>query len=190
MTRRVLVVCTANVCRSPVVSRLLQRRLDGEVDVDGFHWVVTSAGTADITPEVDPQTVAAAKQIGLQVGDHQRRTLTREILNTDGHEVVIAMTRENLRAVIAVDRSAWPRTFTLKELARRSVSLVGASPIEGFRDWLTCLAERRRASEMIHPDPADDIADPYGRPRRDHDAMVSDVADLVDTIVRTGPWLP
>ncbi len=173
-----------------MAARLLQQRLDGEVDVDGHDWVVTSAGTADVRPEVDRHTVAAAKQIGIDVSDHQRRTLTKEVLDTDGSDLVITMTREQLRVVIGIDLSAWPRTFTLKELARRSVSVVGESWADGYTGWLTRLAEGRRASGMMHPDPSDDIADPYGRPRREHDAMVSDTVDLVDTIVRTGPWSP
>jgi protein-tyrosine-phosphatase len=171
-----------------VVGALLQQRLEGKADVDGHAWVVTSAGTADIWPEIDRHMIAAAKEVGVDVSGHQRRTLTKDILHTHGADLIITMTREHLRAVIAIDASAWPRTFTLKELARRAVSVAPASSADGYTSWLSRLAAGRKASEMMHSDLADDIADPYGRPRRDHDAMVATVQHLVDEITRAGPW--
>ena len=171
-----------------MVSALLQERLKGKTDVDRHEWAVTSAGTADIWPEIDRHMIAAAKQVGVDVSEHRRRTLTKQVLNTNGADLVITMTREHLRAVIAIDQSAWQRTFTLKELARRAVSVGPASSTDGYRDWLSRLAAGRKASEMMHPDPADDIADPYGGPRREHDAMVNTVHQLVDEITRVGPW--
>ncbi|CAN5610260.1 hypothetical protein BH18ACT3_BH18ACT3_11780 [soil metagenome] len=91
VTRCALVVCTANVCRSPVVERLLRRDLDGAVDADGASWVVSSAGTADIQPPFDEHTLVAAASVGLDLTDHQRRTLTPDIIRTGAG---IAMGRE------------------------------------------------------------------------------------------------
>ena len=63
--------------------------------------------------------------------------LTKEILATDGADLVLTMTREHLRHVVAMDPSAWPRTFTLKEFVRRAQSVAPATAgAGGFPRWL------------------------------------------------------
>lgn len=173
MVRHLLVVCTANVCRSAVAERLLARELAGHRDVDGHEWVVRSAGTADLRAAMDRNTIAAAKAVGLVLSEHAARYLTRDILATDGADLVLTMTREHLRHVVALDPSAWPRTFTLKELARRSALVAPPSAEDGgFPAWLERVAAGRRPADLIQPDPQDDIVDPYGAPRQEHDRMV------------------
>ena len=120
--------------------------------------------------------IAAAEAIGLDLSDHRARRLTKEILATDGADLVLTMTREHLRHVVAMDRSAWPRTFTLKELARRSAAVGPARADDGgFAAWLGRVGADRRAADMLRPDGVDDIADPYGAPRDEHDRMTSTV---------------
>src|SRR5262245_45150403 len=120
MSRRALVVCTANVCRSPVAERLLTKRLAERVDADGEPWVVTSAGIADVVAPLDPNTVAVAAAAGLDLTDHRPRRLTADIVATDGADLILGMAREHVRHVAALDPTVWLRTFTLKELVRRA----------------------------------------------------------------------
>jgi len=103
VVKRALVICTANICRSPVVERLLRRSLDGAVDVDGDAWVVSSAGTADIWPPVDCHTIGAAASVDIDLSGHQRRTLTHDLIGTDGADLILAMTRAQLRVVASLD---------------------------------------------------------------------------------------
>lgn len=178
---RILVVCTANVCRSPVVQRLLQRRLDEA----GLPAVVTSAGTRGGRLDPHHDTVRAAATRGVDLGGHLSRPLTGDIIRHDGADLVIAMTREHLRAVIGVESAAWPRTFTLKELARRGLSTpLGAV---GLGEWLAAAGEGRRAAGLMGPSVDDDIGDPYGGPYGEHLAMVDEVDDLVTRLVRLLP---
>lgn len=188
VVKRALVICTANVCRSPVVERLLRRSLDGAVDSDGDTWVVSSAGTADIWPEVDRHTIEAAATIGIDVSDHVRRTLTHELVGSDGADLILTMTREQLRLVASLEPAAWPRTFTLLELARRAAASAPASAEEGFAAWLRRIASSRRAADMMRPDAADDVADPYGGSPSEHATMVRQVDEAVTELVRHGPW--
>ncbi|CAN5662937.1 low molecular weight phosphatase family protein [soil metagenome] len=190
VVKRALVICTANICRSPVVERLLRRSLDGAVDVDSDAWVVSSAGTADIWPPVDCHTIEAAASVGIDLSDHQRRTLTHDLIGTDGADLILAMTREQLRVVASLDPSAWPRTFTLRELARRAAASAPASENETFAALLHRIAGGRRAADMMRPDASDDITDPYGGSASEHATMVEQVASAVDDIVRHGPWAP
>jgi protein-tyrosine phosphatase len=183
MVRRLLVVCTANVCRSAVAERMLARALSGRVDVDGAEWVVRSAGTASVRAPMDRHTVAAAAAVGLTLDGHVARHLSSEIIATDGADLVLTMTREHLRTVVGLDPSAWPRTFTLKEFARRASAIpqVGSDQ-GGFQAWRARLAEGRRAAGLMKPDPDDDVVDPYGEPRRSHDLMVETLSAEVGVI--------
>lgn len=188
MTRHALVVCTANVCRSPSTERLLQRRLDGLVDLQGHAWVVRSAGTASIWAAMDPHTITAAQAIGLDLSGHASRVLDPGILATDGAELVLTMTREHLRTVVGIDRTVWPHAFTLKEIVRRASTIPPAQPGEGLDGWLRRVGAGRRAADMIRPDPIDDVDDPYGAPRREHERMLTEVAALIERLVQVGPW--
>jgi protein-tyrosine phosphatase len=183
--RHLLVVCTANVCRSPVIERLLQRSLD-----DGAQrrdWEVRSAGTrAGVVAEPQDHTLAAARAAGLDLADHRPRALTAELLRRDGADLVITAEREHVRAVIGLDPDAFSRTFTLRELARRAAASVVSH--HHFEDWLQAMAVDRPASATIATDRFDDLADPFGRSRAEHDEMVATAARLVRQIVASGPW--
>jgi len=177
MVRRLLFVCTANVCRSAVAEQLFGRELAGHHDIDGEEWVVRSAGTADLRAAMDRSTIAAADAVGLDLRGHLARPITREIIATDGADLVLTMTREHLRHVIGLDPTAWPRTLTMKEAARRSAAIAGPTAATGgFAGWRDRLTAGRRAADLMRPDAADDVADPYGAPRREHDQMVATVA--------------
>ena len=72
---------------------------------------------------MDPNTRRAAVPSSASISeDHVARTLDASILAVEGHDLVLTMTREHLREVVALDPGAWPRTFTLKEIVRRAGS--------------------------------------------------------------------
>lgn len=185
---RLLVVCTANVCRSPVAAAFLRRELAPQPSTDDDCWVVTSAGTGQYTADVDRATIRAAADAGLDIKGHRPRVLDPNILADDGADLVLTLARSHLPAIVAVDPTAWPRTFTLKELARRATQAGEPDPGENFGAWRERMATGRLAREMLLPDPADDVADPYGLPRRHHDAMVAEVGAEIQRLVRSGPW--
>ena len=149
--------------------------------------MVTSAGTHGGQLDPHHDTVRAAASLGIDLGGHRSRLLTADLLRTDGADLVIAMTREHLRAIIGVDPGAWRRTFTLKELARRGLSTpTGATELE---TWLAAAGEGRRAADMMRPSNEDDIGDPYGDPYAEHLAMVEEVDQLVTRLVRLLPTI-
>jgi protein-tyrosine phosphatase len=169
---RVLIVCTANVCRSPVAERLLQRRLrDANIPAQ-----VSSAGTHVTAARVHRYTLAAARSRGVDLGDHRPRVLTTEIIKGAGRDLIIAMAREHMYEVVALDSSAFTRTYTLVELARR----IDGTGLAGLRTS----GQSRTTADLLPGDPADDIADPYGLSKRAHTAMVEQVDELVAEVVR------
>ncbi len=175
MTLRLLVVCTANVCRSPVAERLLARHLaDRGVDAE-----VRSAGVDGGRLAVHEDTVVAAQTLDLDLSDHESRLLLPDMIATEGADLVIAMTREHLREVVAMEPGAWPRAFTLKELARQAPTLPLDEPVE---ERIAPAAKDRAATELMSPSPDDDLADPYGGPARAHLEMVREVDALTARI--------
>jgi protein-tyrosine phosphatase len=185
-TLRILAVCTANVCRSPVVERLLTRHLSAA----GWPVQVRSAGVAGGRLGVHRDTLAAAAEVGVDLSDHGSRRLTTALLADDGADLVVTSTREHLREVVALDPGAWPRTFTLRELARRAgevSNMANVWNVSDFAAWRAALGEGRRAADLMRPDPADDLDDPYGGPARHHVTMVHDVEALSARIAHLVP---
>ena len=167
MTVRVLVVCTANVCRSPMAAALLQHRCD-EL---GVEVSVSSAGVQAHQLPVDPDAVAVLAEQGLDISAHQPRPLDRELL--DEADLVVTMTREHLRTVATTTPGVFRRAFTARELARRLA-------VHGLLD-LDSLNEGRSARELMGNDAADDITDPYGESLQLH----RDCAFEIDEAMRT-----
>ncbi|MFW2335625.1 hypothetical protein [Ilumatobacter sp.] len=170
-----LVVCTANVCRSPVVERLLRRHLVPAIG----GLTVSSAGTHGGRNEVHPDTVAAAATAGVDLSDHRSRRITRRLLDAEGDDLVIALSREHVYHLIATDESVWPHTFTLVEIVRRAEELATAgTTFDGFDGWVAALSDGRRSSDLLPGRSSDDIDDPYGRSQRRQRRMVRQVEDL------------
>jgi len=170
----ILVVCTANVCRSPVVEALLRRHLAPPGGVS-----VTSAGTHGGRNVVHPDSIAAAADAGIDLSGHRSRRLTRRLLDAEGGDLVIALTREHVYHLVATDEAVWPRSFTLVELVRRSEGLAASgATVSGVAEWVAAVGEGRRGTDLLAGRRSDDIADPYGRSRRHHRRMVREVDEL------------
>lgn len=110
MPATVLVVCTANICRSPMAAGLLQHALAAQPEpLRGIK--VESAGVAARTGErVSENSVLALRKVGIDIASHTSRPLTQELLNRA--DVVICMT-ESHRAMIQVQAEPPPRNLHL-----------------------------------------------------------------------------
>lgn len=106
----VLVVCTANICRSPMAAGLLQHALAAQPEP--LRSVkVESAGVAARTGErVSENSVTALKKVGIDIARHTSRPLTQEML--DRAAVVICMT-ESHRAMIQLQADPPPKHIHL-----------------------------------------------------------------------------
>lgn len=187
MTFRVLVVCTGNICRSPLVERLLAHGLAGS-DVE-----VSSGGTrAMVGEEMQPQSEEILEGYGGQAEGFVARLLTREMVAEA--DLVLALTRRHRSEIVQLHPRATRYTFTLRELARLLPSqppaaepLPGGTPGERLAA-LVPLAVSRRG--LVHPEsPADDdVVDPYRRPQAVYDemaaALVPAVRAIVDAVTR------
>lgn len=181
---RILTLCTGNICRSPVAERLLARHLEAS----GVDAVVRSAGTYAGGRSADRDTAGAAAVLGVDLSDHRARAVDREMVESEGADLVLTMTREHVRHVASIVPTAWRRSFTLKEFVRRSLG-ADLRAAASFAEVCRAVAGDRRAADGLASDPADDVADPYGRGSRAHSAMVTEVDDLAMAAARVmGAW--
>jgi protein-tyrosine phosphatase len=117
---RVLVVCTGNVCRSPIAEGLLRAAFEARMLRDAP--VVTSAGTMGwIGSSADPAAIRAAKEQGIDISSHVARRLDPD--EVARATVIIGMADEHVDAVVSDAPEVRSRVFTLTELVRLVESL-------------------------------------------------------------------
>jgi len=173
----ILVVCTANRCRSPLAAAALQRRVaprDPSVAVE-------SSGLGPGGFPATPPTIDAARVLGLDLSDHRSRTVDRAQIGRA--ELVLAMERAQVREVVVVDQRAWPRTFTLKELVRRGEGIDARAPDEPIAAWLHRAGAGRRPVDVLGTSRDDDVADPTLDPLADYEGVARELDDLLARVV-------
>jgi protein-tyrosine phosphatase len=170
---RVLVVCTGNVCRSPMAEGMLRTVLTARLG--GAAPAIASAGTMGWEGSAaDPASVQAALERGVDISEHRARELRPE--DVHGADLVLAMAHEHAAAVSGL---APERTFTLKELVR----LLEALPEAGPGDPDAVLAARVAEAEALRRSGFegnpydDDIADPLGMPLESFRAVAWELED-------------
>lgn len=93
MVNSILVVCTGNICRSPVGERLLRQQLPGKR--------VSSAGIAGLEGcPADAVAQEVARHHGISLDDHVARKLTRSLMQKS--DLILVMEPEHLRFIAAV----------------------------------------------------------------------------------------
>jgi protein-tyrosine-phosphatase len=109
-TGPIIMVCTANICRSPMAAALLQHALAAQPE-PLRSIPVTSAGVAARTGEmVSENSVIALKKVGIDLSNHRAQPLTQRML--DEAFAVICMT-ESHRAMIQVQADPMPKNLWL-----------------------------------------------------------------------------
>ena len=117
---RILIVCTGNICRSPLAEQLLRENLRAA----GIDAVVTSAGTHAMTGSaMTPEAATLSLQYGASTTEHVARQLTKKLI-ADA-DLVLTATRDHRREVVTLLPKATRYTFTLNQFAR----LVAPAPV-------------------------------------------------------------
>jgi protein-tyrosine-phosphatase len=173
----ILVVCTANQCRSPFTAASLRAHLasrDPAVTVE-------SVGLGGSGYPATLPTINAARSFGLDLTQHRSRELDPPIVaNAD---LVIGMERMHVREAVVLDHRAWGHAFTLKELVRRGAAVGPRQPDEPLAAWLQRVGDGRRPADMLGESREDDVADPTTDPLGDYEAMAREVEMLVRQLV-------
>ncbi|MCF3401664.1 protein-tyrosine-phosphatase Etp, partial [Escherichia coli] len=89
----ILVVCTGNICRSPIGERLLRKRLPGvKVKSAGVHGLVKHLA--------DATAAEVAANHGVSLEGHAGRKLTAEMARN--YDLILAMESEHIAQVTAI----------------------------------------------------------------------------------------
>jgi len=153
----ILVVCTGNICRSPMAQALLEHHLRER----GLGIAVSSAGILGWNegPAVD-EAVSALAERGITLNGHTSRRIDGDLIRDA--ELVLTMTSDHADAVRLRAPDVPERVFVLGEFVRLAEH-VGSRGEASLSDWVLRVdgerpAERRRAA------PKDEIPDPLGEP--------------------------
>ena len=169
-----LVVCTANMCRSPMAAALLADRLNGVPEL----LPVGSAGLLEGGSPASYEAVRAVAARGCDLSGHISRRLTPELLADAS--LVLAMERRHLREALLMDPGALHRCFTLREIVRRAGAHGPRRSGQSVAEWLAELGADRTTDDLLGDDEADDIADPIGRGRRHFNRLADELTGLAD----------
>jgi len=174
---QLLVVCSANVCRSRMVEAYLRDR----VATAGLPLTVTSVGVLPGGLEVP---VEVKEILGFRAADLLERP-GRELAPGDlgDADLILCMARCHVREVVVLEPSAWPRTFTLKELVRRGGAVGPRAASETVGSWLARVHEGRELGDLLGDSEVDDVADPYGGPISEYRQAATEISALVRQLV-------
>lgn len=173
----VLVLCTANVCRSPVAEVLLRAELGPDADVE-----VSSAGLRVRAGDAACPTMAEV--VGVPLVGSTARQVGPELLQRA--DLVLTMTRAHRAAAVGLAPATVRRAFTLREFADLALLAAGEPDLPGARSpgrrlaGLTAAAPRFRAHRASGGH--DDIADPHGQDRATYQRAGAEVRRAVAVI--------
>ena len=179
----ILVVCTGNICRSPLAEKLLQSRLTAA----GIPAIIISAGTrAMVDHPMTDEAAFLATRYGAEPSLHAAQQLTPDRIAAA--DLVLTATREHRGEVVSLHPRANRYAYTLNQFAR----LVEANPpavefsvVETTPTINTYLAEISTTKGLALPplEPSDDdIEDPYRRSAEVYDRVGMVIDESVTTI--------
>jgi len=177
----ILVICTGNICRSPIAEGFLRDALQRRFAQRAPE--VSSAGTSGLEGSgAMPESVQAAAESGVDISGHVARRLTPAM--ADAPDLLLCMASEH-RHMLADGSDRDDRTFTLKELVRLVETLPAPAPDAGPDDLPERIgaASAARRAGAVPPSPDDDIADPLGQPLAAYRAIAWELETWTDRLV-------
>lgn len=121
MIKRILLVCTGNICRSPLAEALMRRAL-GERGLEGIDVASAGTGAWDGAPASEGAYLVGLER-GLDLSGHRARLLTREMV--DQADLILTMARHHRARVDELGGEC--RVFVLGEYAGREGAAVEVS---------------------------------------------------------------
>jgi glycine hydroxymethyltransferase len=178
----ILLVCTGNICRSPMASGFLSGLLR-ERGIDDVTVASCGVSAWEGSPAT-PEAVAAMREQGQDISRHMARRMSRRMVEST--DLIVGMSHEHRDAVRRIARPATSRTFTLKELVHL-LDAAGPPPTEGPPDQqLRSAALRADALRDAYRDlqlKDEDVADPLGLGLESFRAVAWEIEALCEGLV-------
>lgn len=187
----ILVVCTGNVCRSPMGEVVLRSALEERGVAGAFR--VHSAGTGVYGPSYGgrfrgyPASEGAAgamRRRGFSLSGHRSKRVVPELLEDSA--LVIAMAREHLSDMLNLYPPVAGKAFLLKEMA--DLIAGGPLPEAEFSALVTELHARRESPwEAVNRGWEIDVDDPIGGDFVHYERCAEEIIEALE-IVADGFW--
>ena len=175
----ILVVCTGNICRSPIAEGFLRQLLQDR-GIEGIS--VESAGVSGLRGyPADPEAVRAAAEQAVDISRHRARRVNAKMI--EKADLVLAMTAEQRDAAIGQVPAAASRTFTLKELVFLLEKTNGESPERSKEERLADAVARANTLRETEPGLElldEDVSDPLGLGPDAFRATVWEIGQLLE----------
>ncbi|MGD2179092.1 MAG: low molecular weight protein arginine phosphatase [Anaerolineae bacterium] len=116
----ILVVCTGNLCRSPMAAALLRARLNQ--DKERQDWRVVSAGTW--APEGRPASayaIAEMLELGIDMRAHRSRTVDEALMRSA--DLILVMTQNHAEALSVAFPGQIDKVYLLSEMVRETYDI-------------------------------------------------------------------
>jgi protein-tyrosine phosphatase len=171
----ILLVCTANQCRSPLAAAIATR------DAAGLPVQFDSAGLIEGGHRTPTTGIRVAAELGLDLSHHVSQQV--DLSSAADYAVVLTMTREQARELVADAPALWPRVFTLKQFAR----WLRDHPYPGgidLRSWLGIEAEHRTKLDLVGANRDDDVRDPLRSSARVWRYVADDLETHLQLVLR------
>ncbi len=142
---------------------------------------VSSAGLLrQVERRVPDEGIALMRRFGIDLSEH----LSQQIDQTriDSADLILTMTRGQLRELVAISSTSWLKSFTLKDFIRRmecepDIDIVGAPEIAFER-----LNVERRREELLSAADSNDVRDPMGQSLAIWTEVVSELVNYADRL--------
>lgn len=179
-------VCTGNICRSPLGESLLKNELSR------LPVQISSAGThAMVGQPMHSPVQEFANEFGLSSTVlHQAQQLTVGMLKES--DLILAMDRGHRREIVEMLPRASRHTFTLREFARLADQVsnedmamrLGHSSLELLRGAVESVAQLRGTLPLLDDPSQEDVVDPYGKDQATYKLSVGQLLPAANASAR------
>ncbi|MEO3870827.1 hypothetical protein ABGB18_18610 [Nonomuraea sp. B12E4] len=169
---RILLVCTANICRSAMAEVITRAMLRSSP----MPMVAASAGVSALVGHaMAPHAVTTLDRLGLDGRAHRARMLDLDLVRSA--DLLLTMEARHRDVAVGLDPAAERRTFTLPEFAALAAA-------EGHRRHRSDTAERARAIVLSaagrrRPRRVPEVRDPYGGPPAGYDVCAKELGEAL-----------
>ena len=178
---RILMVCTGNICRSPMAEQMLREKLAAR---NLKNIVVDSAGVYAMEGEsMTVEAASAMRTVGYAPTTHVAKQATSEVIASAN--LVLTATQDHRTDIVRTLTRANRFTFTIKEFANLAAYVAEPDP-DVELPVATDLADKLVITSMARgyaPEVANaDIEDPYQRGQQVFDATREELEPLLEQI--------